>query len=106
MSSEATEGAKVGDVVGALPLLVLLVGLLVSVAWWIEPVRYAGMRVVVPVHETFAKRAVLDDSERIMMLGCKQFDRADRAELAETLLEERPRLQQRCVSDVYRVEGE
>ena len=101
-SSSSTQNmARVGDTAGALPIFILLAALFVAVCWWTEPFRYHVFDMTVGVHPTVAQRAMFDDSERIVMLGCNEFDATQRAGLANRWLRARPQLERACVSDIY-----
>jgi hypothetical protein len=106
MSDGGRHDAPVGENLGGLPILILLGALFVAAAWWVEPLRFRLMQTSVQLHPTIAERALHDDSERIVMLGCNQFDASARADVAERILGARPRLQRLCVSDVYLGGGE
>lgn len=101
ITSSHTDG-RVGTGLGSVPILLLLGALFVAVVWWIEPCRYRVMEQSVQLHPAVAERALFDESERIVMLGCNQFHEGDRAILADRWLRSRPKLERQCVSDVYR----
>jgi hypothetical protein len=102
MSDSPDDASRVGHAVGAFPVIILLGALFLAVLWWIEPVRYHVFRAAVQVHPAVAERALHDESNRIVMLGCTRFEEARRAGRAGGWERARPELERSCTLDIQR----
>lgn len=88
MGDESDQNSHLGQTLSSLPMFILLGALFVAVLWWIEPVRYHVFRATIDVHPVVAKRALEDDSDRIVSLACQHWEIEERPDACFEALRE------------------